>query len=349
MRALRLATELAHRGWECTICNYGPPLRDPKIDCAPSSVRFLYREAARPDLTLAEARAEFLALEPSVVVMGEGPFEAMRVLYEAAGGLDCPFIVLDQFYNPWLLPSKAGVHLVLLYALASFWGEELCLSPPYEITPPFIEAVTAPRDLPTCLHFEKCASITLVAYDEYVCRRGIELLSAIRNREIVIFAITPDPEQCVTLARAAGIATERLVALPLLPDAHVFGFFATSAVSLVSNGFLQIMEVLALGCPVIALKRGTEVGMNGFNIDSRFEPYVSFNETLDRQLERVHSWLEANPIPSELRVRLQTERHGCSHCANRIEQVYRQWRATRNVPPERPTKKWWLDWMGKRS
>lgn len=344
IRALRLATELARRGWECTICNYGPALADPKVESAPSSVSFLYRDPDRPGLTSAETRAEFLALDPSVVIMGEGPFQSMRPFYEAARGLDRPFIVLDQFYYPWLLPSKEGAHLILLYALASFWDEELYLPPPYEITPPFIEAVTARRDLPT-RDFEQSLCITLVAYDEYVCRKGMELLSAIRNQLPVIFAITPNPEKCLIMARSAGLSPERLVTLPLLPDPDVFGFFAISAVSLVSNGFLQIMDVLALGCPVIALERGGSIGMNSLNIDSRFVPYVSFNETLDQQRDRVHGWLDENPIPSALRLRLQSERHGCSHCANRIEQVYRQWRAARNLTPKPRPKRWWLKWV----
>src|SRR5579863_4855245 len=82
MRALRLATEMARRGWDCTICNHGPALGDPKIAAAPSSVRFQPLDR-KPGLSVAQAREEFRLLKPSVVIMGEGPFEAMEVFYKA--------------------------------------------------------------------------------------------------------------------------------------------------------------------------------------------------------------------------------------------------------------------------
>ena len=327
MRSLRLAAEMARRGWDCVICNHGPELRDPKILDAPPSVRILRLDRERPGLTSAIMREEFRAFNPSVVVMGESPIKGMELFYEAGQGLNCPFIVLDQFYYQSLLPPRTGVELVLLYALASFWNEELNLPAPYEITPPFIETVTCKRDLPVPPAFHESPWITLVAYDERVCRTGIELLSHLEGERHVIIAIASNPKKCLSLACAEGLPPDRFLSLPLQSDANVFGFFGASAVSVVSNGFLQIMEVLAMGCPVIALERGKGIGMSWLNIASQFVPYASFNETRDQQLARMREWLLANPIPAELATRLSCERHGCSHCANRIEQVYRQERA----------------------
>jgi hypothetical protein len=327
MRSLRLATEMARRGWDCIICNHGPDLRDPKISAAPSAVRIVTLDRDRPGLTSAIVREEFRALKPSVVVMGESPFTVMEIFYEAAKGLDCPFIVLDQFYYPSLLPACEGVDLILLYALATFWSEDLRLPAPYELTPPFVEAVTRKLELPVPATLP-APWITLVAYDEQVCQNGIELLSLLGGEQPAIIAITSNPEKCLNLARSNGLALDRFVTLPLQSDANVFGFFAASAVSIVSNGFLQIMEVLAMGCPVIALARESGVGMSWLNIGSQFVPYASFKESRCQQLDRMRRWLRASPFPPEIAVRLGAERHGCSYCANRIEQVYRQARAS---------------------
>ena len=65
-----------------------------------------------------------------------------------------------------------------------------------------------------------------------------------------------------------------------------------SRVTLISNGFLQIMEALAMGSPVIALKRSHGVGMTVFNIDKRFVPFVSFEESQKQQGERILKWLK---------------------------------------------------------
>ena len=325
MRAVRLATEMAHRGWQCVICNHGPMLQDPKVAAAPSSVRILTLDRERPGLTSEIAAREFQGLDPAIFIMGETPFEQMKLFYEAGQLLNCPFVVLDQFYNNDSLPSKEGVDLFLLYGLLSFWENELDLSAPYDITPPFIEAVTSKRDLPVPAQFHDFSWITFVAYDEYVCKKGIELLSQFKDERAAIIAISSNPDMCRDLARSRGLRPERLVVLPLQDDLNVFGFFAASSFVLVSNGFLQIMEALAMGCPVIALERGLGVGMTELNIDSRFVPYVSFAEALDQQLARMNKWMLATPFSEELLARLGRERHGVSYCADRIEQLYCQW------------------------
>jgi hypothetical protein len=107
-RALRLALELERRGWSPVICNCGPALNDPKIEDAKPRVQFVQLTAGEP------LPSRLAALEPAVVIMGEGPFETMRPVYDAAKSLGRPFIVLYQFYNAWLLPIKDGVDIVLL-------------------------------------------------------------------------------------------------------------------------------------------------------------------------------------------------------------------------------------------
>jgi hypothetical protein len=331
IRALRLATELARRGWHSVICNHGPALDDPKITAAVGLVNILQLDREQAGLTAQLAAAQFRSLEPAVIVMGESPIKPMELYFEAAKIVGVPLVVLDQFYNSWLLPSTNGVDLVLLYGLSTFWGSELFLPPPYEMTPPFIEAITPREQLPVPAELHERQWITLVAYDDYVCRKGIELMAGLKNNSSTLIAISHDPKLTAELARSADLPMQHFVSLPLQQDDVVFGFFGASAVVLVSNGFLQIMEVLAMGSPVIALERGTGMGMNSLNIDDRFVPYVSFGEEQPRQIQRVREWLEKNPLSEETRLRLHCERHGVSHCANRIEQIYRHRNARRSV------------------
>jgi glycosyltransferase involved in cell wall biosynthesis len=323
IRAVRVAGEMAKRGWHPVIANWGPLLDDPKVEEAKGPVEFVLLDRDRPGLTQRGMQRQFAGYHPAIVVMGEGPFPAMELFYKAARNLDCPFIVLDQFYNHELMPWRKGVDLALLYGLASVWGDELRLEPPYEIVSPFIETVTPQCELPVPERLHGRQWITLVAYDDYVCQRGFELLARLDDKDAAIVAISRDPETCSRTACFHDIDSARLITLPLQSDANVFGFFAASAVTLVSNGFLQIMEALAMASPVIALERGEGVGMTGFNIDQRFVPYVSFEHNLEEQAVRLNRWLKKSPISAELRARLTAERHGLHYCVNRIEAVYR--------------------------
>lgn len=331
MRALRLATEMASRGWRPVICNHGPMLEDPKVTAAAGLVDIVQLDREEPRLTPKRAEIQFRCFKPAIVVMGESPIEPMKLYFEAAKLLQSPLVLLDQFYSPSLLPPTRGVDLILLYCLAGFWDRELLLPPPYEVTPPFIEAVIPRADLPVHSGLLERPWITLVAYDDYVCAKGIELLASVESDAPAMIAISRDPDQCLKIACSAGLPMKRFVALPLQDDDTVFGFFAGSAVVLVSNGFLQIMEALAMGSPVIALERGAGVGMNSFNIDDRFLPYVSFGEERQVQVGRLHRWLNANPLPERMRSRLSCERHGLTYSVNRIEQLYRHWEARRSV------------------
>ena len=338
-RALRLAMEMTRRGWHPIIANWGPVLDDPKVSEANDSVQFVPLDRNQPGLTLQILKQEFSRLNPALVVMGETPFKAMELFYGAAKRLLRPFVVLDQFYSHELLPPKEGVDLILLYGLKSFWRDDLHLEPPYEIVPPFIERVTPKSDLPVPEELYDRRWITLVAYDDYVCKRGFDLLSRLEDRQTALIAITRNPESCRQIARSRGVDSGRLVTLPLQCDATVFGFMAASAVTLVSNGFLQIMEALALASPIIALERGDGVGMNAFNIAKRFEPYVSFEHSVEEQLSCMTRWLQMSPISPELRARLDLERHGLVICANRIEAVYRDWQTESKW--RRTARRWW--------
>ena len=343
MRAFRLATEMSRRGWRPIICNSGPMLADPKIAAAEESIKFIRLVRERPELTVDVAAAEFAAMNPDIIVMGEGPISPMRLYYDAARRLPQPFIVLDQFYSDRLLPEKAGVDLVLLYALSTFWRNDLLLRSPYEVTPPFIETVVSKQDLPIPIEWQDVPWLTFVAYDTYVLKKGLDLLARLAQPDLVKIVICRNPAVCRREAGAMGIAMEKFVCLPLQLDPVVFGFFSASAVSLVSNGFLQIMDCLALGSPVIALQRSASVGMNELNIDSRFFSYVSFGESVERQLERINDWLGSDVFSPSMRMSLTTERHGAVHCANRVEAIHRRylWRQSRRLRWARSTKGAW--------
>jgi hypothetical protein len=196
IRAVRLAGEMAKRGWHPVIANWGPLLEDPKVEEARGPVEFVLLDRDQPGLTQRGMQRQFAGFNPAIVVMGEGPFPAMELFYKAARNLDCPFVVLDQFYNHELMPWRKGVDLALLYGLASVWGDELRLEPPYEIVSPFIETVTPQCELPVPERLHGRQWITLVAYDDYVCQRGFDLLARLDDKDAAIVAISRDPETC---------------------------------------------------------------------------------------------------------------------------------------------------------
>jgi hypothetical protein len=318
-RALRLARELDRRGWAPIICNYGPTLEDPKIDEAKRKVRFESLHSDEPGFDSETACRQFESFNPTIVIMGEGPIPAMEVFYYGARMVPRPFVVLDQYYNDWLIPMKEGVDLALLYGLRSFWEGELHLTPPYVMVPPFIEAVTPKRELPVPAALHSLPWITLIAYETNILKVGIDLLASLSPVHAGIITVSRDPEEALRLLSKAGVEMQKVFALPFQSDANVSGLMGASRVTLVSNGFLQIMEALAMGSPVIALRRGSGIGMGGLNIDSRFVPYVSFQEDQDQQKERVMRWLEASPFPPDLYEKLKSERHGTRICADTIE------------------------------
>ncbi len=323
-RALRLARELHRRGWSPVICNSGPMLDDPKVRQAEGIVQFVSLARDAPGFNSRAARRQFESLHPAVVIMGEGPFETMRVFYNGARRVGRPFVVLDQYYNDWLLPETDGVDLVLLYGLKSFWRDDLRLDEPYVLVPPFIETVTPKAELPVPEHLHGHPWVTLIAYESAVLKKGVDLIAGLGEIDAALIIVSHDPGEAMDLLHPCGIAARKTVVLPLQSDANVFGLFAASRVTVVSCGFLQIMEALAMASPVIALQRGSGVGMGSLNIDDRFLPFVSFGEAPARQRERMRRWLASHPFPPDLVERLQHERGGASRCAEYIEALMRR-------------------------
>jgi hypothetical protein len=191
------------------------------------------------------------------------------------------------------------------------------------LTPPFIEQVKPLAELPIPSGFMDRPSITMIAYDNFVLRAGLQLLASTPAARCVI--VCPSPPTCLHFAAEMNLDPGPLTVLPLQDDATLFGLLQHASVAVVSNGFIQIMDCLALGAPVIALKRGSGVGMTELNVDRRFLPYVSLQEEPEPQRHKLATWLHQNPIPAGLRDELAMERGGITHCANRIESVFAGW------------------------
>jgi hypothetical protein len=315
-RALRLGEELHRRGWQVVVCNSGPELTDPKITEARDWLRYLPLGARDPRA----ACAQFLGLDPDVLVMGESPFEAMRAFFDGARLTGRPLATLDQYYSRALIPDREGVDLVLLYGLRAFWQRDAALPRRCRLVPPFIDRVTPAAELPVPAARPGAPLVTFVAYDEHCLRGGAELLRSLGDRDAAVVSISRDPDAARRLLRDVG-GPDRVLALPLQLDPPVFGYLRASSVGIVSNGFIQIMDCLALGCPVVTLSRGGDLGMNDLNIDARFAPYVSLGDSREEQARKLAEWLRTPPIPPALARRLTAERHGAQRSADLVERL----------------------------
>jgi len=317
-RALRLAAELHARGWDITIWNRGPAIYDPKLESLQAKVALIHHGWGDGELTPESAAARFRAVRPDVVILGEMPFAGMEAVGSAAAMLGRPLVVLEQFYRDDFGSGRLQPDLVLLYGLRCFWNRHETRS--WVLVPPFISEVAPKRRLavPAALH--TAPWIAVLGFEPMVLRRGIELAASLPSREFALVTVSEDPTAARTEACAAGIPPDRTVALPLQPDAELFGLISASAVSILANGFMQIMESLALGCPALCIHRG--IGMDKPLLDSRFEPYVSLQEPEERQRERLMSWLAASPFPPDLARGLAGERDGAAVCADRIQHLW---------------------------
>jgi hypothetical protein len=179
--------------------------------------------------------------------------------------------------------------------------------------------VTPPEDLPLPADFPTAGRVTLVAYEENILRQGLQLLAGVGPNLKALIVISPLPGLAAELIAASDLAGIATAPLPLSGDPVVFGCINSSEVVLVSNGFIQVIDSIALGCPVIALKRSAGVGMNGLNYDARFYPYLSFEESAADQRARINLWLEHSPFSSEFLAQLKRERNGASVSADFIE------------------------------
>lgn len=229
--------------------------------------------------------------------------------------------MLDQYDSTLLLPDDHGVDLVLLYGLSAFWKPDLRLRRPYRMVPPYIGGVTPAEALPMPARLRDHLLITFVAYDEHCLRVGAELLRTLRDPQVGVVSISRDPAAARRLLDGSGLVPDRVLTLPLQLDPHVFGFLQVSSAALLSNGFIQIMDSLALGCPVITLSRGAGVGMGSLNLVSRFAPYVSLDESLAKQYRRLTEWLRRSPFPPRLAEDLRRERQGAQLSADLVEEL----------------------------
>lgn len=333
-RALRLAVELRRRGWSPVICNHGPMLEDPKItDARSAQVTLIQLDREAPGFNVERAVVQFAGFEPSVVIMGESPFELMKVFYEGARRLSCPLVVFDQYYRPSLVPPRASADLILLYCLQTFWEGIQPIGSPYRLIPPFIEDVTPPEALPLAADFPLTNRITCIAYEESILRLGIQLVAGLRREDVSFIVISPQPDRAAELLRDVNLNGCATANLPMQPDAVVFGCIESSRVSILSNGFIQVMDALALGCPVITLKRDNNVGLNELNYDTRFHPFMSFDESETAQRARIERWLKCSPFSPDLVVKLKRERNGTATCADLIETLV-------SLPREKPHQTW---------
>jgi hypothetical protein len=118
---------------------------------------------------------------------------------------------------------------------------------------------------------------------------------------------------------AAGIPSTHALALPLQRDAVMFGLLQSSAAAIMANGFMQMTEALALGCPCVLIDRG--IGMWPNQVDEVFQPYVSFGCEKEERQTMLRRWLQRSPFDAALRERLRAERNGARECADHVERV----------------------------
>jgi len=325
-RALRLAKELHRRGWTSVVFNYGPIPDDPKVDDARGHceiVRFDSDNSHRDvDLILAMYRR----IGPRVVLFGEYPLDFMEPLLLAARLLvRPPVLMLDQYYGPDAGTLPWGVDAYLMYGIRSLWPD-----PPRRrsvaIVPPFIDVVTPKAELPVPAALAGLPWITIAGFDRRVMCAGIELLARLRDLDVAGVVLSHHPAEAARLMQEAGIRGERAVALPLQQDANLFGLMAASRLVVLANGFMQLAEAVALGCPAICVDRG--IGMQGYTLHEVFRPYVSFAESLVQRAERARAWLRESPFTGERLTALRRERGGAGIAADCIERAVArpQWR-----------------------
>jgi len=253
------------------------------------------------------------------VVFGETPLPGMEPYLEAARMGSAPLVLLDQHYNMDFDSRLWGVDLFVLYGLRSFWEGQVDLPGRHAIIPPFIDEVTPASALAAPPGFEGLPRVTVLGLDERVLRGGVALVGRLEHHRPAVIAVSREPRLAEELMEEAGIGPERRLALPLLRDPDLFGWMATSRVTILANGFMQMMEALALGCPALAIDRG--VGMWPGTLDDTFLPYVSNCETPGQQLARLEGWLEGCPFTAAQLEGLRRERAGAGAGADHLERV----------------------------
>jgi hypothetical protein len=312
-RALRLALHLRNRGWRSLIFNFGPIVTDPKLSALPPEIE-IRNDIETEDV--AKALRQFRATRPDAVIFGEAPFYGgMHRLWRAAALLGKPFFLLEQYYDTGT-PGNYDVDLMLLYGLKCFWPQHENRKRRWVMVSPFIGSITPPERLPVPPAERR---VVILGFEPVVLEKGLTVLAALDDLRPQVVALSHDPEAAAGKMAAAGIPLSRAIALPLQDDATLYGLIHTSAASIVANGFMQVMESLALCCPPMCMQRG--IGMWTTQLDRVFHRYALFCEDLNAQRETLRSWLIESPFDADLRARLAAERNGAAECADHIERV----------------------------
>ena len=311
-RAIRLAKVMRDRGWTITIWNFGPMVDDPKVQDLGDGIEI------RNDIfsdDVGKARRQFRSAHPDVVIFGEAPFHGgMRRLWEAAAMLGRPFVLMEQYYDQGT-PGDYDVDLMLLYGLKCFWGKHGDARRRWTMVSPFIGEPCSPAQLPMPAPPEGAKRITILGFERMVLEKGMQLVATLPAPLPQVVTVGRDPAEAAQLAAAAGIPETRVAALPLQSDAVLYGLLHSSAAAIVANGFMQIMESLAMCCPAICIERG--VGMWPMQLHESFQPFACFSSDAGARgaLER---WLQASPFDADLREKLLVERDGAMECASHI-------------------------------
>lgn len=323
-RALRLSFELRTRGWRCVICNRGPLPPDPKINAAKTRVEIIGMEPSGNEAAaVSETLKIFSSIRPDVVVFGEAPIPATEALYRAALMLRSPLALLEQYYGPEIEARRFGLDTILLYGIRALWEERPeDRAGVYKVIPPFVENVAPSARLPVPGRLLNVPWVTIAGFDERVLSGGVEIAGGLDDPRPLTVTLSHCPTGADRLMDRAGIPADRRLALPLQEDSVLFGLFARSHAVILANGFMQIMEALALGSPVICINRG--IGMWGWALDGTFEPYVSMEEPLEVQRARLRGWLTESPFAESQLAALAAERGGAKICADQIEAVARK-------------------------
>ena len=326
-RALRLTRELRRRGWTCVVFNYGPIPDDPKVDeiRRDSEIICFESDNSRRDLDL--VLAMYRRIAPRVVLFGEYPLDFMEPLLLAARLLVTPpLLVLDQYYGPDAGAVLWGVDAYLMYGVRSLWPDPPPRHRSFAIIPPFIDLVTPKDELPVPAGLAALPWITIVGFDRRVMCAGIELLARLRDLDVAGVVLSHNPAEAARLMQEAGVPNDRAVALPLQHDANLFGLIAASRVVVLANGFMQLAEAVALGCPALCVNRG--IGMEGYTLHDVFRPYVSFDDSLDQRVTRARAWLRERPFSEACLAGLRRERGGAGATADWVERAVArpQWR-----------------------
>jgi len=321
-RALRLAFEMRRRGWRPTVYNCGPIPEDPKVDRASAAgVAVVRLDFGDRPFGSNDVLGVLRGFEPDLVVFGECPIPAIEPLYEAALQLASPLAVLDQYYDDGVGTRRFGVDRMVLYGLRALWRDRVA-ERGWDLVPPFIERVLPPDELPVPPAPPGVPTVTVLGFEPAVLDEGIELVAGLEGPRPRLVAISHDPEAAARRMAAAGLPQGLAVSLPLQPDEALFGLVAAGRAAVLANGFMQMLEAIALGCPAVCVDRG--VGMWPWTLHRRYRSYIALGGDVAERRERLAGWLAASPFPPELLAELADERGGAAATADRLETVARR-------------------------